>query len=168
MKTIGQVLIETIPEAIHIILKENGLEIIEETGDETHFDRVSVIGFSGNGFGGALGFAVEQAILKVACDEDNRPLSDGWIGEVANQLLSRFKNALLVYGLEIQVTIPMVLHGIGLQIQDNRSWQVKQFYYNSGYGHIRIWVDANWDISRELQLAESDQHPQPEGQMVLF
>ncbi len=167
MKTIDQIIKNTIPHAAQIILMESGIDISEEEENKAEYDTISVIGFSGNGFGGALGFAAEKSILKAVNNDEYSTLREGWIGEVSNQLLGRLKNAMLAYGLEFQVAIPMILHGLGIQIRD-QSGKIKCFPNTSECGRSCVWLDANWDPNKQLYLAAADQQPQHEGDTTIF
>lgn len=167
MKTIDQVIDDTVPSSITTILKDSGVNINEAPVSNSHYDVIAVIGFSGSGFGGAVGFAAEKSILNAAYGESDTLLSDGWVGEVANQLLGRMKNYLLSYGVVVEISIPMVLHGLELQVRVKTS-QIKQYEYTSEYGHTCVWVDANWDYNQELELAASEEHAQSEGITLMF
>ena len=167
MKTIETIVEECIPISVQTILKESRIQISEHTDEKPHFGIIAVIGFSGHKLDGAVGFAAEESILIEGYGEANTPLSDGWVGEIANQLLGRLKNALLAYGVEVQIAIPMVLHGLNLQVS-GKSAQIKQFKYSSKFGHTCVWVDANWDMKKERNEVEADQHAKAEGDMMLF
>ena len=65
------------------------------------------------------------------------------------------------------MALPMVLHGLGLQVND-KSGKLSRFAYSSECGRSCIWVDADWDTHVEYQLAAADQQPQPEGEMKIF
>lgn len=167
MITIGDVLNETIPYATKTILKKNGIDIVEKRTEEALFDVVTVIGFSSEGLGGALGIAVEKTVIEKVYSKGEMALSDGWIAEVANQLLGRLKNTLLGYGIAFKVAIPMVLHGLHLRMNlENR--KVIQFGYDSGCGRVGVWVDGNWDVNQALALVDEECYAQPEGQLIMF
>lgn len=167
MITIGDVLKETIPYATQTILKKNGIDISEKMTDEPLFDVVSVIGFSAEGLGGALGVAVEKTVIEKVYSKGEMALSDEWIGEVAKQLLGRLKNTLLDYGIVFEVAIPMVLHGLHLRMNVENS-KMNHFGFDSGCGRVGVWIDGNWDLKQALALVEEENHAEPEGQLVMF
>lgn len=167
MKTIGQIINDAIPHATRIILDNNGIAITHEANPAARYDAVAVIGFSGNGFGGALGFAAESVMIEAAYGESDTRLSDSWLGEVANQLLGRVKNALLGYGVEIRLAIPMVLHGLDLKVRDGDD-PIKQFPCVSEHGGACVWIDANWNIHQLVHPADAAEQPQGEGELMLF
>lgn len=89
------------------------------------------------------------------------------VGEVANQLLGRLKNAFLAYGIEIRLAIPMVLHGLKIQARIAET-DGSQFQFTSASGRTCVWVDANWNTSQEVQLADTEQHAKAEGDIMIF
>lgn len=166
MKTIRRVLHDTIPTAAQAILKDSGADIAPMNG-KAHYDMVAVIGFSGDGFGGSLGFAAEHSFVGKVFGESDTRLSDSWLGEIANLLLGRLKNALLTYGVEYRLAIPMVLHGLQLRVRDDEG-KLTQFQFKSEAGHACVWVDANWNMDKELTVVDVDQHSKAEGEIMLF
>ena len=166
MKTIRQVLNETMSTGLQSILKNHDINLAS-INDQAHYDMVAVIGFSGDGFGGSLGFAAEHAFVNAIFGESDTFLSDSWLGEIANLLLGRLKNSLLAYGVEYRLAIPMVLHGLQLRVRPEEG-KLAQFQFKSEAGHACIWVDANWSIDKELNVVDVAQHSKAEGEIMLF
>jgi CheY-specific phosphatase CheX len=166
MKTIRQVLNDTIPAGTKAILKDTGVDMASMNG-KAHYDMVAVIGFSGDGFGGSLGFAAEHSFVNKVFGESDTLLSDSWLGEIANLLLGRLKNSLLTYGVEYRLSIPMVLHGLQLRVRGDEG-RLTQYQFKSDSGHVCIWVDANWNLEKELSVVDVSQHSRTEGEIMLF
>ncbi len=167
MTTIQDVLNSAIPAATSAILNNSGIDLARQLKDEGHYDVVAVIGFSGEGFAGALGFATERSLIEAAYGECDTLLADSWLGEVANQLLGRTKNAFLAYGIEIRLAIPMVLHGLKIQARIAET-NGSQFQFTSASGRACVWVDANWNTRQKVQPADTEQHAKAEGDIVIF
>jgi CheY-specific phosphatase CheX len=121
MKTLGDVLEATIPVATQSVLNNHGVHIVGDSNRVAVYSVVAVIGFSRDDFGGALGFAAEGNIVKAAYAEHNSVLSDSWVGEISNQLVGRLKSGLLSYGVVIRLAIPMVLHGLDIQVRQSET-----------------------------------------------
>lgn len=168
MKTLEDILEATIPIAAQSVLTNHGVKIIGGTDHIAVYSVVAVIGFSGDDFGGALGFAAEENFIKSAYGEDNSTLSDSWVGEISNQLVGRLKSALLSYGIEVRLAIPMVLHGLDIKVRQADTHQLTQYRCDSEHGGACVWVDANWDIRQKVQLAGAEEQPQEEGALMLF
>lgn len=158
MITIGDVLNETIPYATKMILKKNWIDIVEKRTDDPLFDVVAIIGFSSEDLGGALGIAVEKTVIEKVYCKGEMALSDGWIAEVANQLLGRLKNTFLAYGIVFKVVIPMVLHGLHLRM-NLENHKVIQFGFDSGCGRLGVWIDGNWDVNWPWSMKRAMPNP---------
>jgi CheY-specific phosphatase CheX len=167
METIDDILNTTIPAATQSVLTTHGVNVIGNSNQAALYSVVAVIGFSGDDFGGALGFAAEGEFVKGAYGEQNTNLSDSWVGEIANQLVGRLKSALLSYGVEIRLAIPMVLHGLDIKVRQSET-QITQYRCRSEQGGACVWVDANWDIHQKVRLASAEEQPQAEGELMLF
>ncbi len=165
-ETIDTVLKKTIATGINAIFQQYGIHFTESSENKKCYDIVAVIGFSGD-YKGAVGFAAEKPLVKAAFGETNTTLSDSWVGEVSNQLLGRLKNALLAYGIEIQIALPMVLNGVKIQVRSVNSAPF-QSVHQSEAGDACIWVDSNWDIQQELERLETEFHAKPEGNTFIF
>ena len=167
MQTLWDVLEETIPVATQSVLANHGVNIIDDSNRVAVYSVVAVIGFSSDDFGGALGFAAEENFVKNAYGEHDSVLSDSWVGEISNQLVGRVKSSLLSYGIEIRLAIPMVLHGLDIKVRQSEI-PLSQYRCNSEHGGSCVWVDANWDIHQKVQLMETEEQPQGEGELTLF
>ncbi len=111
MKTIEDVLKETIPNAINSIFEGSSVNMNGVDQDDARYDVVAVIGFSRQ-YKGALGFSAEKSLVRTAYGECDTLLADSWVGEVANQPGTIEKSTFLSYGIEIQMALPMVLNGV--------------------------------------------------------
>jgi hypothetical protein len=77
--------------------------------DTPPFVLSGVIGFAGSDMRGTLLLAMTRGLLEeLSASADT--MRD-WIAELANQLLGRFKNQLLRFGIEIYAATPSVLRG---------------------------------------------------------
>jgi len=70
-----------------------------------HFDRTTVIGFSGVLLRGTLVFCAAQPLLNTLWGMDDSPPAD-WIGEIGNQLLGMIKQQLLSHDVSFDVGLP--------------------------------------------------------------
>src|SRR5262245_21945203 len=98
----------------------------------------AVIGFTGEALRGTLLLAPECAVLERTQQVAGSSNRD-WVGELANQLLGRVKNHLLRYGVEIHVTIPLVLRGE--RIAPSARGEIVPHVYDAAPGDVRVWFD---------------------------
>jgi CheY-specific phosphatase CheX len=124
-----------------------------------------ILGFTGDQLCGcAVISASETAIAQ------SNPIHDGatraWVAELTNQLVGRFKNALLRCGVEIAMSIPVVL--TATQLTPLSQTQADPIRLDVGGGSFAIWLEV--ETGPDLTLAD----PGPEsliaaeGEAMLF
>jgi hypothetical protein len=124
-----------------------------------------ILGFTGDRLCGSV---VVAATLEAIAFSN--PIGDGatrgWIAELTNQLVGRFKNALLRGGIEIAMSIPVVLTATQLTPLPQTAADPTSLAVGSGV--VTIWLEAEADA--ELTLAEPgpDTHIALEGEAMLF
>ena len=64
-----------------------------------------------------------------------------WTGELANQLVGRVKNRLLVFGIGFQIATPMALSGRGLALAVRKPINARTLVFGRGEECIRIVID---------------------------
>lgn len=131
----------------------------------------AVIGFSSRGFRGTVTFGTSiETAMSCSCvaGVDGVDARD-WVGELANQLLGRFKNALLDYGVVLNMATPIAITGSELRFHAHdcdESWTVS-FQHDGG----EVWsrIQAHIGPSFELTKVEQEERPSAvEGELVLF
>jgi len=124
-----------------------------------------ILGFTGDRLCGSV--VVSATLEAVAC---SNPIGDGatrgWIAELTNQLVGRFKNALLRGGVEIAMSIPVVL--TATQLTPLPETAADPTCLAVGGGVVTIWFEMEADA--ELTLAEPgcDTNVAFEGEAMLF
>jgi hypothetical protein len=100
----------------------------------------AVLGFTGESMRGSLVLAMEAETIRRSSPE---PSGGGppreWIAELSNQLLGRMKNRLLAYGVEIQVTIPVVIRGRLLAPESGP--ELQPYRFAAGGAEVFVWFD---------------------------
>jgi CheY-specific phosphatase CheX len=64
-----------------------------------------------------------------------------WTGELANQLVGRVKNRLLIFGIKFQIATPVALSGRGLALAVQRPANARTLAFGRGEECIRIVID---------------------------
>lgn len=88
-----------------------------------------------------------------------------WTGELTNQLVGRLKRKFLGFGLEVQLTIPVVLSGVHLQPSPKRKLSPRLF--GTDTGSVMVWVE----VESEPGFALGDQVVDgagTEGDILIF
>jgi CheY-specific phosphatase CheX len=98
-----------------------------------------IVGFTGPGIRGAcLLAASETPILK--SNPAGGSLAD-WIAELANQLVGRIKNKLLVHGADVYATTPIVLRGD--HVTPMRRQDITPLVFMGGEGSVFVWIELD-------------------------
>src|SRR3569832_848317 len=84
MTTLGCLLHDVIPDAAPALLQSNRIILRPSLGRAPHYDVVAVIGFSGSGFGGALGVAAERSLIAGHGGDCDIVLCVCWLGGFAS------------------------------------------------------------------------------------
>ena len=99
---------------------------------------------------------------------ESNPIPGGsvssWLGELTNQLVGRFKNTLLLHGVDVSMSIPVVL--TASRIRPFGRHELKQIVIRVGSGTVTMWLEVDGDA----QLA-APATPEPgcvEGDVMLF
>jgi CheY-specific phosphatase CheX len=116
-----------------------------------------ILGFTGDRLCGSVVIsATEEAIAA------SNPIGDGatraWVAELTNQLVGRFKNELFRGGVEVAMSIPVVL--TATQLTPLPQTELEPTQLAVGQGFVTIWLE----IEAEPGLALSE--PSPESEMA--
>lgn len=139
------------------------VEPAEVPGDDILF--AGVIGFTGKNMRGTLVLAPTRTMLERSHQGENCEFRD-WAGELANQLLGRIKNQLRRYGIDIEVTTPVIVKGQYLASVPRIDRKALHSFAASP-GNVSVWFDAELAPGVVLVLREVPSGPR-EGEAVLF
>lgn len=164
---------ELLREAARALMCHYGLELgSASTPTEVMIpdaDFVGVLGFSSEeGVSGTLTLAMAREALAQSYPIDETDYVD-WLGELANQLLGRFKNGLLKHGVAIQLSVPVVIGGKGLSMNVRKAslWRDTLFETKHGQVFMRITLAVASGVVLELE-PESLDTSLSEGDAMLF
>jgi CheY-specific phosphatase CheX len=138
---------------------------ITELPEEPSPRLCGILGFTGDRLCGLVVLsATHEAIV---C---SNPVGDGatrsWVAELTNQLLGRFKNALLRSGVEIALSIPVVL--TATQLTPLPQTQVGPVHLAVGPGFVTIWLEIEAAPGLEIGEPSDDAMVATEGEALLF
>jgi chemotaxis protein CheX len=136
-------------------------EVTERTDED---QLCAVLGFTGDTLRGSVVVVATAAALTAS-----NPIAGGspsaWVSELTNQLVGRFKNDLLRYGVDVMMSIPVVL--TAKRIVAVSGHEIRPIQLGVGAGTLTMWLEAEGDA----QLAEipmPDQQVAAEGDLMLF
>lgn len=159
------------------LLEESCLTLFSVYGVET-LERVSkpqnpenqeiflgFIGFTHANMRGALAITTTQELLG---ETAHGASPKDWIGELANQLLGRFKNKLLSYDVVLRVSTPIAMSGCSLSIASEPEHLYK-LYYETPFGMLHVHLDLDMNPNFELIRVSSIGEELPdEGEPLFF
>jgi CheY-specific phosphatase CheX len=125
---------------------------------------------------GILGFTGDQlcgsVVLSATPDaiSSSNPIGDGptrgWVAELTNQLVGRFKNSLLRSGVEVMMSIPVVLTAAHLMPMPQAALAPARFAVGSGF--LTLWLEVEVDPDLVLGEPSADLGIAAEGETLLF
>lgn len=136
-----------------------------EACPDTGRQLCGILGFTGDQLCGSVVISASHEAVA-----SSNPIGDGatrgWVAELTNQLVGRFKNAMFRCGVEVAMSIPVVL--TATQLMPLPHSETRPTCLAVGPGFVTIWLET--EAAPGLVLAE----PSPEssiaaeGEAMLF
>lgn len=124
-----------------------------------------VLGFTGGTLSGSVVITATDAALAAS-----NPLGDGptrdWISELTNQVVGRFKNALLRRGVDVGMSVPVVLRAVRLVPVPNRA--ILPVAIEVGGGLFCLWLDLEYAATFAIGEAVTLEAAGNEGEAFMF
>lgn len=121
-----------------------------------------ILGFTGDGVHGAIVLVASSELLAASCPVQG-PASRDWVGELANQLVGRLKNHLILYGVDISLGTPTILRGH--EVRPIADTQTIAFRGPAGAARLTVQADIEFDLAARVQSTDPGLL---EGELVLF
>jgi CheY-specific phosphatase CheX len=123
-----------------------------------------VIGFTGTAITGMCLVSASEEPL-IASNPAGGSLRD-WVAELSNQLAGRLKHKLLMHGVEVYITTPIVLRATRIEPLPRRKLVPRGYVLKTG-GNVSLWVEV--DIGPDFQLSPNAvETPVAEGETLMF
>jgi len=161
-------------ETLRVILAGKATELFADYGvacapvdasPDTERQLCGILGFTGDRLcGSVLISATTEAIAQ------SNPIGDGptrgWVAELTNQVVGRFKNALFRGGIEVAMSIPIVLTATQLTpLPQDKNYPTRLAV---GDGFLTIWLELEAEPGLELAEPNADSMIAAEGEAMLF
>ncbi|HET9955843.1 MAG TPA: chemotaxis protein CheX [Polyangiaceae bacterium] len=126
----------------------------------------SVVGFSGQKLRGSIIMSSSGRAANELSSHIPGPIRDV-IGEIANQLGGRLKNKFLLYGVDLYMTLPVVLRGEHFAPMPRI--ELRPIGFSIGSGSMWVWVDTECFDGFEMAVRPNPaEAPMAEGEALLF
>jgi CheY-specific phosphatase CheX len=124
-----------------------------------------ILGFTGDKLCGSVVIAASTDVIATS-----NPVGDGatrgWVAELTNQLVGRFKNSLFRHGVEVAMSIPVVL--TATQLMPLPHTQILPINMRMGNGSVTIWLELEAEAGLELAEPSADSAIAAEGEAMMF
>jgi CheY-specific phosphatase CheX len=135
-----------------------------DAGDDDR-QLCGILGFTGDRLCGSVVMsATERAVA------GTNPIGDGatraWVAELTNQLVGRFKNSLFRGGIEVAMSIPVVL--TATQLTPLPHTHAEPIRLVVGDGAVTIWLEVEAEAGLALAEPSADSMIAAEGEAMLF
>lgn len=165
-----QALLQTyITQSALALLRDLGaaFELTEPT--EWLPEITAVLGIAGPSVAGSIALSTsEQCLLRLA-ELGSSTMPEDWLGELANQLVGRFKRRISPHGASFSLGTPTVIIGERLRmavgVARKRSIVVR---LQSSIGRIEIWLEFELRDGCELSAEPKEDDALIEGEALLF
>lgn len=154
-------------EAVTKVFEAYETALVPADPKDPGHEVVAVIGYAANEVRGGLALGISKKLAQQTTPTPDTPLYD-WAGELANQILGRVRNKMLAYAVDIQISTPVVLHGLGVQVAPPGHTGVKVASYKSGEDVVQVLLEARFEENYELPEPSTDDSAVNEGEMLLF
>jgi CheY-specific phosphatase CheX len=117
----NDVLSEVVSDCVYKVFEAYDTELEEAPKEDPGHEVVAVIGYAADEVRGGMALGISKKLAEMTMPTPDTPLYD-WAGELANQILGRVRNKMLAYQIDVQISTPVVLHGLGVQVAPPRSY----------------------------------------------
>ena len=153
-------------DKVHELFADYGVacEMVAEVPDSAR-ELCGILGFTGDHVCGSV--VVSATAEAVA---SSNPIGDGptrgWVAELTNQIVGRFKNTLLRCGVEVVMSIPVVLTASHLAPMPQAP--LAPLRVAVGTGFLTLWLEVEVDPDLVLAEPNADLQIALEGDTLLF
>ena len=135
-------------------------EVVEAASDDPH-QLCGILGFTGDLLCGTVIIsATEPAVA------DSNPVAgplSKWLAELTNQIVGRFKNDLLRRGVDVSMSVPVVLSATRLVPIPQHP--VLPLHLKVGSGSMTLWLEVEGDV---VLQAPDESEMAREGEAMMF
>lgn len=124
-----------------------------------------ILGFTGDKLCGSVVISASEDAVAAS-----NPIGDGatraWVAELTNQIVGRFKNGLFRVGVEVAMSIPVVLSAA--QITPLPHTHLAPVRLAVAAGAVTLWLEIEAQPDLELSEPTEDSSIAPEGEAFMF
>jgi len=126
-----------------------------------------ILGFTGDRLCGSVVLSASHDAVA-----STNPIGDGatrsWTSELTNQLVGRFKNELFRRGVEVAMSVPVVLTATQLTPMTQAQPTYLQITKGAAHGAVTLWLEIEADAELVLSEPSADTAIAAEGESFMF
>lgn len=161
-------------ETLRAMLADKAQELFADYGvtcapitapEDANRQLCGILGFTGDTLCGSVVISATTEAIAAS-----NPIGDGatrgWVAELTNQLVGRFKNMLFRHGVEVAMSVPVVL--TATQLTPLPQAVVQPTCFAVAGGTVTIWLETEAAPGFVLTEPSADSAIAPEGEAMLF
>ncbi len=162
---------------LQALITQSAVELLSDIGAEFRAtessdwlpDITAIIGIAGEAVAGSVALCSSSECLAGLAKLGNAMLPEDWLGELANQLVGRFKRRVSCHGAVFSLGTPTVVVGERLRVVIGRARQRSIVVrLQSPMGRVEVWLEFNLRKGHELSAEPMEDGTLAEGQALLF
>jgi len=129
----------------------------------------AVLGIAGTCVAGSATLGTSASCLATLAAKANSDMPEDWLGELANQLVGRFKRRIVAHGVDFSLGTPTLISGERLHVLSRFSHKPAfTVHLQSDIGRVEIWLEFELHHGGELSAEPQDDGTLIEGEALLF
>jgi CheY-specific phosphatase CheX len=154
-------------DAVVGVFSAYGTECKLVAPENTGHELVAVLGVSSDMLRGGIALGLSGAIARKVARRDDIMERD-WAGELANQVLGRIRNQLLRYGVDVALSTPIVLGGMGIFITQARDSPPVHQSFDVNGDRFSAFIDMRFPEGFEFGTPVEHLVAVAEGEVLIF
>jgi CheY-specific phosphatase CheX len=151
------------------LLSDIGAKFQHAESSEWLPDITAIIGIAGETVAGSVALCSSAECLEGLAKLGNTNMPEDWLGELANQLVGRFKRRIAPHGVNFALGTPTVVVGERLRVAIGRARQRSIVVrLEASIGRVEIWLEFGLAEGCELMAEPQEDKGLAEGEALLF
>jgi len=165
----NDVLSGVVSDCVYKVFEAYDTDLEEAPKEDPGHEVVAVIGYAADEVRGGMALGISKKLAEMTMPTPDTPLYD-WAGELANQILGRVRNKMLAYQIDVQISTPVVLHGLGVQVAPPGHTGVKiaSYRHKDTQDIVQVLLEARFEEGFSLPEPVEEDGAVDEGEMLLF
>ena len=164
-----QLLKQHFKEATQELLENYNVEMDSSSPNSGSIELVATLGFGSDRVAGAIALCTSARCADYLVKPIAGRNGHDWLGELANQLLGRFKRRCARHGITFAMGVPVLFRGerisMARNLDMNRS--IRLAFQTPG-GNLEAWLDFKTSANVEFLCGPIQNDAPSEGEILLF